>query len=82
MGFAHRHNIPLMAIPFAYRISTSDAQLCINTQTNTVGLVLSTHTYRLQFMVQPRQGINAILEMNWLWVYGVVLDLKQRVVEL
>ena len=22
MGFAHRHNIPLMAIPFAYRIST------------------------------------------------------------
>ena len=24
-GFAHRHNIPLMAIPFAYRISTSGA---------------------------------------------------------
>ena len=38
--------------------------------------------YRLQFMVLPRQGIDAILGMNWLWVYGVVLDLKQRVVEL
>ena len=47
MGFAHRHNIPLMAIPFAYRISTSDAQLCVNNRTNTVGLVLATHTYRL-----------------------------------
>ena len=25
MGFAHRHNIPLMAISFAYRISTLGA---------------------------------------------------------
>ena len=33
-------------------------------------------------MVLPRQGIDAILGMNWLWVYGVVLDLKQRIVEL
>ena len=33
-------------------------------------------------MVLPRQGINVILGMNWLCVYGVVLDLKQRVVEL
>ena len=33
-------------------------------------------------MVLPRQGIDAILGMNWLRVYGVVLDLKQRVVEL
>jgi len=49
---------------------------------DTVGLVLATHTYHLQFMVLPRQGIDAILEMNWLHVYGVVLDLKQRVVEL
>ena len=33
-------------------------------------------------MVLPRQGIDAILGMNWLRVYGVVLDLKQRIVEL
>ena len=33
-------------------------------------------------MVLPGQGIDAILGMNWLHVYGVVLDLKQRVVEL
>ena len=33
-------------------------------------------------MVLPGQGIDAILGMNWLRVYGVVLDLKQRVVEL
>ena len=33
-------------------------------------------------MVLPRQGIDAILGMNGLHVYGVVLDLKQRVVEL
>ena len=33
-------------------------------------------------MVLPWQGIDAILGMNWLWVYGVVLGLKQRVVEL
>ena len=33
-------------------------------------------------MVLPGQGIVAILGMNWLRVYGVVLDLKQRVVEL
>ena len=71
-----------MAIPIAYRISTPGVQLCVNTQTNTVGLVLATHTYRLQFMVLPGKGIDAILRMNWLRVYGVVLDLKQRVVEL
>ena len=47
MGFAHRHNIPLMAILFSYRISTSGAQLCVNTWTDIVGLVLATHTYRL-----------------------------------
>ena len=76
MGFAHWHNIPLMAIPFAYRISTPGAQMCVNTRTDTVSLVLATHTYRLQFMVLPRQGIDAILGMNWLRVYGVVLDLK------
>ena len=44
--------------------------------------MLATHTYRLQFMVLPGQGIDVILGMNWLRVYGVVLDLKQRVVEL
>ena len=56
--------------------------MCVNTRTDTVSLVLATHIYRLQFMVLPRQGIDTILGMNWLWVYGVVLDLKQRVVEL
>ena len=33
-------------------------------------------------MVLPGQGIDAILGMNWLRVYGVVLDLKWRIVEL
>ena len=56
--------------------------MCINTRMDTVSLVLATHTYRLQFMVLPGQGIDVILGMNWLRVYGVVLDLKQRVVEL
>jgi hypothetical protein len=81
MGFAERHNISIMAIPMAYRISTPGAQLFFNTQMDTVSLVLATHTYRLWFMV-PRHGIDAILGMNWLKVYGVVLDLKWRVVEL
>ena len=44
--------------------------------------MLATHTYRLQFMVLPGQGIDAIMCMNWLRVYEIVLDLKQRVVEL
>ena len=64
MDFAHRHNIPLMAILFAYRISTPGAQMCVNTRTDTVSLVLATHTYRLQFMVLPGQGIDAFLGMN------------------
>jgi hypothetical protein len=33
-------------------------------------------------MLLPEHGIDAILGMNWLKVYGVVLDLKRRVVEL
>jgi len=33
-------------------------------------------------MVLPGQGIDVILGMNWLSVYGVVLDLKWRSVEL
>ena len=33
-------------------------------------------------MVLPRQSIDVILGMNWLRVYGVVLNLKQRVVAL
>ena len=71
-----------MAIPVAYRISTLGVQLCVNTRTDTVGLVLATHIYRLQFMVLHEQGIDVIFGMNWLRVYGVVLDMKQRVVEL
>ena len=63
---AQRHNISLMAIPIAYRLSTLGAQLCVNTRTDTVGLVLVTNTYRLQFMVLPGQGVDAILGMNWL----------------
>ena len=51
IGSAQRHNISLMAIPIAYRISTLGAQLCVNTWTDTVRLVLATHTYHLQFMV-------------------------------
>ena len=47
-----------------------------------VRLVLATHSYRLQFMVLPGQGIDAILGINWLRNYGVVLYLKQRIVEL
>jgi hypothetical protein len=33
-------------------------------------------------MVLPGQGIDVILGMNWLRVYGVILDLKRRIVEL
>ena len=33
-------------------------------------------------MILPGQGIDAILGMNWLRSYGVVLNLRQRVVEL
>ena len=47
IGFVDRHNIPLMAIPYAYRIRTLGAQMCINTRTDIVSLVLATHTYRL-----------------------------------
>jgi hypothetical protein len=82
MGFAERHNLPIMAIPKAYRISTPGAQMFINTQTDTDSLVLATHAYHLQFMLLPGHGIDAILDMNWLKVYGVVLDLKRSVVEL
>ena len=45
-------------------------------------LVLATHSYRLQFMVLPGQGIDAILGMNWWRNYGVVLNLRQRIVKL
>jgi hypothetical protein len=82
LGFAERHNLPIMAIPKAYGISTPGAKMFINTRTDTVSLVLATHSYRLQFMLLPEHGIDAILGMNWLKVYGVVLDLKRRVVEL
>ena len=47
MGFAQRHNISTMAIPISYRIRTPGAQLCVKTQTDTVRLVLATHSYRL-----------------------------------
>ena len=82
MGFVERHNLSLMAIPYAYKIRIVGSQMFINTRTGTISLVLATHTYRLQFMVMPRQGINAILGINWLRVYGVVLDMKRRSVEL
>jgi hypothetical protein len=71
MEFTERHNISIMAIPMAYRISTPGAQMFINTRADTVSLVLATHTYRLRFMVLLGHGIDAILCMNWLMVYGV-----------
>jgi hypothetical protein len=82
MGYAERHNLPIMAIPKAYRISTPGAAMFINTRTDTVSLGLATHNYRLQFMLLTGHDIDAILGMNWLKVYEVVLDLKWRVVEL
>ena len=47
IGFVDRHNIPLMVIPYAYRIRTLGAQMCINTRMDTLSLVLATHTYHL-----------------------------------
>ena len=47
MGFVDWHNIPLMAILYAYRIHTPGAQMCINTRTDTVSMVLATYTYCL-----------------------------------
>jgi hypothetical protein len=81
-GFAQRHRISTMAISIAYRIRTLGALVSINTWTDTVRLVLATHPYCLQFMVLPGQGIDAILGMNWMSTYGVVFNLKQRIVEL
>ena len=78
MGFVEWHNLPLMAIPYAYKIRTAGSQMFINTHTDIVSLVLATHTYHLQFMVMPRQGIDAILRMNWLLVYEVVLDFEEE----
>ena len=65
MRFIDRHNLPLMAIPYAYRIRNAGSQMFINTRTDTLSLVLATHTYHLQFMVMLGQGIDAILGMNW-----------------
>ena len=45
-------------------------------------LVLATHSYCLRFMLLPGQGIDAILGMNCLRNYGVVLNLRLRVVQL
>jgi len=81
-GYAQMHNISTKAIPIAYRIKTPGAQVSVNTQTYTVSLVLATYPYRLQFMVLPGQGIDAILGINWMSAFGVVLNLKQRIVEL
>ena len=53
MGFVERHNLSLMAIPYAYKIRTMGSQMFINTRMDTVSLVLATHTYHLQFMVVP-----------------------------
>ena len=53
MGFAQRHNISTMAIPIAYRIIAPGAQLCVNTRTDTMRLVLASHPYRFQFMLLP-----------------------------
>ena len=47
MGFVERHNLPLMAIPYAYKIHTVGSQMFINTRTDTISLVLAIHTYRL-----------------------------------
>ena len=47
MGFAQRHNISITAIRIAYRIKAPGVQLCVNTRTDTVRLVLATHSYRL-----------------------------------
>ena len=47
MGFVEWHNLPLMAIPYAYKIYTVGSQMFINTRMDTVSLVLATHTYRL-----------------------------------
>ena len=44
MKFIDRHNLPLMAIPYAYRIHIVGSQMFINTQMDTVSLVLATHT--------------------------------------
>jgi len=81
-GYAQMHNISTKAIPIAYRIKTLGAQVSVNTRTDTVSLVLATYPYRLQFMVLPGQGIDAILGINWMSAFGVVLNLKQRIVEL
>ena len=43
MGFVDRHNLPLMAIPYAYRIRTAGSQMFINTQTDTVSLGIDEH---------------------------------------
>ena len=64
MEFVERHNLSLMAIPYAYKIRTVGSQMFINTRTDTISLVLATHTYRLQFMIIHGQGIDAILGMN------------------
>ena len=42
MGFVDQHNIPLMAIPYAYRIRTVGSQMFINTRMDIVSLVLAT----------------------------------------
>ena len=47
MGFVERHNLSLLAIPYAYKIHTAGSQMFINTHMDIVSLVLATHTYRL-----------------------------------
>ena len=48
IGFVEQHNLPLMAILYAYKIHTAGSQMFINTRMDIVSLVLATHTYHLQ----------------------------------
>jgi hypothetical protein len=42
-SFIEKHDISLLAMPFAFKISTVGGLLCVNTRTDTVKLELATH---------------------------------------
>ena len=64
------------------QVSSPGGEMSVNTKCGDLIREIGTHKFPTHLVILPSQGLDVILGMNWLTVYGGVIDCVNRSITL
>ena len=81
-AFALKYNQEVAELEYSYHISSAGADISTKQMVHGATIEISDRKCMANLIVLPGLGLDVILGMSWMKVWGVVLDVVKRIVTL